>query len=202
MNDKTVQSSLSISRDMADYLETVDPQNYHAADRAKTIQHLNDILAGRSKEPLTPLISASTEETPARLMAGFAALSAQIEQMAQPFPLRYGRARKYPVWDDSAETPLKWIDQKRYDNALKKRLSHWLFLKIPISIIFASLLCQDEMTCRGSTFDGCQFTACRIHSAFFEDCTVQDTDFSNCRLCLCLFAYSNIAHTRFFDCQL
>lgn len=60
----------------------------------------------------------------------------------------------------------------------------------------------DEMTCRGSTFDGCQFTACRIHSAFFEDCTVQDTDFSNCRLCLCLFAYSNIAHTRFFDCQL
>lgn len=141
MNDKTVRSSLSISRDMADYLETVDPQNYHAADRAKTIQHLNDILAGRSKESLTPLISTSTEETPVRLMADFAALSAQIEQMAQPFPLRHGRARKYPVWDDSAETPLKWIDQKRYDNALKTAFL-LAFLKIPISIIFASLLCR------------------------------------------------------------
>ena len=93
MNDKTVRSSLSISRDMADYLETVDPQNYHAANRAKTIQHLNDILTGRSKEPLTPLISASTEEMPVRLMTDFAALVAQIEQLAQPFPFRHGRAR-------------------------------------------------------------------------------------------------------------
>ena len=181
MNDKTVQSSLSISRDMADYLETVDPQNYHAADRAKTIQHLNDILAGRSKEPLTPLISASTEEAPARLMAGFAALFAQIEQMAQPFPLRYGRARKYPVWDDSAETPLKWIDQKRYDNALKNGFPTGFFENSYFDHICFSAV-PDEMTCRGSTFDGCQFTACRIHSAFFEDCTVHDTDFSNCRL--------------------
>ena len=71
-----------------------------------------------------------------------------------------------------------------------------------IDINITIITYADEMTCRGSTFDGCQFTACRIHSAFFEDCTVQDTDFSNCRLCLCLFAYSNIAHTRFFDCQL
>lgn len=201
MNDKTVRSSLSISRDMADYLETVDPQNYHAADRAKTIQHLNDILAGRSKESLTPLISTSTEETPVRLMADFSALSAQIEQMARPFPLRHGRARKYPVWDGSAETPLKWIDQKRYDNALKNGFPTGFFENSYFDHICFSAV-PDEMTCRGSTFDGCQFTACRIHSAFFEDCTVQDTDFSNCRLCLCLFAYSNIAHTRFFDCQL
>lgn len=85
MNDKTVQSSLSISRDMADYLETVDPQNYHAADRAKTIQHLNDILAGRSKEPLTPLISASTEETPARLMAGLLRCLLKSSRWRSPF---------------------------------------------------------------------------------------------------------------------
>lgn len=81
---------------MADYLETVDPQNYHAADRAKTIQHLNDILAGRSKESLTPLISTSTEETPVRLMADFAALSAQIEQMAQPLSA--------PAWPERGST--------------------------------------------------------------------------------------------------
>ena len=150
MNDKTVRSSLSISRDMADYLETVDPQNYHAADRAKTIQHLNDILAGRSKESLTPLISTSTEETPVRLMADFSALSAQIEQMAQPFPLRHGRARKYPVWDGSAETPLKWIDQKRYDNALKNGFPTGFFENSYFDHICFSAV-PDEMTCRGST---------------------------------------------------
>ena len=201
MEYTAIRSSLEISRDMADYLEAADPQKYPPASRAQTIREINDILTGRSDAPFDSPLGRARDKRAIELMADFAALSIQVKQMELPSPFKRGRAQKYPLWNADAETPLKWIDQKRYDSAVRNGFPDGFFKQSYFDrVSFHDL--PDDVDCTGSTFASCRFTACRVKGTLFEDCTVRDTDFSNCRLDFCLFAYAGLSHVRYFDCTI
>ena len=56
MNDyKAVRSSREISKRILNYLELVEPANYHPKDRAKSIRSINDAIQGRGEYSLRQL---------------------------------------------------------------------------------------------------------------------------------------------------
>lgn len=147
MEYTAIRSSLEISRDMADYLEAADPQKYPPASRAQTIREINDILTGRSDAPFDSPLGRARDKRAIELMADFAALSIQVKQMELPSPFKRGRAQKYPLWNVDAETPLKWIDQKRYDSAVRNGFPDG-FLSNHISTVFRSMTCRTTWIAR------------------------------------------------------
>ena len=190
---KAVQSSLEISRWIFDCLEDIDPIQYNGRNRPRMIRNINDCLQGRNDMPLEELMEwaaaskggeyAARVQTLRQRIQGFQEQKALLDS---PYTKTSGQQYKYQMMDKDPNCPLKIVDQKIYDMAVKKGFPPKFLQESYFDhVIFYCL--PDNANCNFSHFDHCTFAVCRLYGMRFWDARLYDCLFHSCQIKFTLF---------------
>ncbi len=202
-NYQAVRSGLAISRNVADYLEQIDPRTYHGDSRVQTIRAVNDILQDRSAHTAEELLDGLGDHPQATaLRRDILDFLAQKELLDRPYTregvLEYpsGLSRYH-----SRDRPLKIIDQALYDQAAKAGFPLDFFRESYFDRV--TFYCLPERAdCNFSHFSHCSFQVCRISRATFDGAGLEDCVFHTARLDHVTFFAAGLTHTHFRDSTL
>lgn len=203
---KAVQSSMEISRRIFDCLEDIDPIQYNGRNRPHMIRNVNDHLQGRNDMPLEELMgwaaAAKSGEYAARVQALRQSIQGFQEQKAlldTPYTKTSRQQYKYQMTDKDPNCPLKIIDQKIYDMAVKKGFPPRFFQESYFNHVTFYCL-PDNVNCNFSHFNHCTFAVCRLYGIRFWDAHLYDCAFHSCQVKFTLFSDAVLSDTHFRDC--
>lgn len=204
---QAVRSSAEISMSIADLLERTDPAQYNGANRAQTIQEVNDILQGRSDLSFDMLYSILEKKC-----GGEPGQVEKLKRDAEAFrrqklcrTLRYtmsgSQQYRYDTWDYDPQRPLKIIGQPLFDHAAEHGFPPDFFTESYFDHV--TVYCMpDNVDLSFSHFEGCRFSVCGIRGAVFDNATLCGTDFQSSLLQMVNFTGASIAHSHFRDCDM
>lgn len=203
---KAVQSSMEISRQLFDCLEDIDPIQYNGRNRPRMIRNVNDHLQGRNDMPLEELMEwaaaskggeyAARVQTLRQSIQGFQEQKALLDT---PYTKTSRQQYKYQMTDKDPNCPLKIVDQKIYDMAVKKGFPPRFFQESYFDHVTFYCL-PDNANCNFSHFDHCTFAVCRLYGMRFWDARLYDCLFHSCQIKFTLFSDAVLSETHFRDC--
>ena len=121
--------------------------------------------------------------------------------MDRPYPLPYTLERPEQRYTDDPLNPVKIVDQALFDRAAQENFPHHFFRNAYFDRV--TIYCMpDGEDSAFSTFQGCTFTACRIHRAMFPSTRLWDCAFHSSRLQEVILHEASIVNTQFRDCFL
>ena len=205
---RKTKSTHDISIRIADNLERYDPQNYHPANRARTVMEINDILQGRSERTIENLLDEVQKKfgeygakASAEIMSDVRNFQRQRQTLDYPYDRSNAKSYKFKTYNPDAERPLKIINQRLYDQAAKSGFTLDFFRESYFDNVTFYCL-PDHADFNFSSLWNCSFAVCRIREANFDGTTMCDTTFHSCMIRYATFFNSTLAHTRFFDCDM
>lgn len=208
MNDyKAVRSSREISKRIVNYLELVEPANYHPKDRAKSIRSINDAIQGRGEYSLRRL----TDELALNIGRYYPAEFEDIQQQIQDL-LRQKELLKLAYTKRSDTMPplethdfggrrLKIIGQKDYDTCVENGFPPDFFRQSFFDHVTLYCLPDGADFC-GSTLQNCEFAVCGIRKVSFLAARIYSTEFHSSVIHDTNFHCATLAHSHFYDCDL
>ena len=103
--------------------------------------------------------------------------------------------------DKDPNCPLKIVDQKIYDMAVKKGFPPRFFQESYFDHVTFYCL-PDNANCNFSHFDHCTFSVCRLYGMRFWDARLYDCLFHSCQIKFTLFSDAVLSDTHFRDCTI
>ena len=203
-----VCGSHKLSVRAAELLEDMRPQLYNGANRAETVQTINDILRGRTDRTpdafLTGLRNTDNGGYTRRVDELGRDIRAFLEQKAlltRPYTKSSGKQYQYRTSTLDPERPLKIVDQRIYDSAAKAGFPPGFFRETYFDRV--TFYCvPDHTDFKFSHFPGCTFAVCRIREAAFYGASFYLSEFQNCAVQYATFFAASIDHTHFHDSSL
>lgn len=205
---KAARSTLSMSQNIAYYLEMSSPGVYPPENRAETIRRINDILQGRSDRSVEDLM----DEVRAKGGSYYAGeidlvckelqdYQAQKALLSQPYTKTSNKQYKYKAMDLDPDRPLKIINQLTYDRAAKAGFPKGFFQESYFDQVTFYCL-PDNANCNFSRFHNCTFAVCRLAGVKFWEASLYGCEFHSCRIEYTLFPDATLANTNFRDCAI
>ena len=208
MNDyKAVRSSREISKRILNYLELVEPANYHPKDRAKSIRSINDAIQGRGDYSLRQLTDELALNIGRYYPAEFEDIQRQIKSLLHQKELLKLAYTKCSDTTSPLETHdfggrcLKVIRQKDYDTCVENGIPPDFFRQSFFDHVTMYCVPDGADFC-GSTLQDCEFSVCGIRNASFLAASIYSTDFHSSLICETNFHCATLAHSHFYDCDL
>jgi len=203
---QAVRSGIEISGSMADMLEQADPMLYNGANRAKTIQEINDVLQERSDlslDMLCDVLKQKCGETRQveKITGDVGAFLCQKLCRTLRYTKTGNQEYHYETWDFDPQRPLKIISQPLFDHAAEHGFPPDFFTESYFDHV--TIYCMpDNADCSFSQFQDCRFSVCGIRGAVFDNATFYDTDFHSALLHMVNFTGASIANCCFRDSDL
>nr|WP_326185140.1 pentapeptide repeat-containing protein [uncultured Oscillibacter sp.] len=206
---KRVNSSLEISKKIADCLEDIDPIQYNGQNRARRIRNVNDHIQGRNDMPLDELLDWAAKAQGGSYTARVLTIRRSIQDFREQKALLEtpyaksgsGRQYKYKTMDLDLARPLKVIDQPIYDRAAKAGFPPDFFRESYFDQVTFYCL-PDHADCNFSRFYNCTFAVCRIQDARFDGISLFSSEFHSCVIDHTTFFHATLADTHFHDCNM
>lgn len=201
-----VKSSTEISVGIVDFLQLISPRHFDGKTLAKMIQEANDTIQGRSERTVENLLDELREKAQGwypqeieRFRNEIAAFQAQKELLARPYTKCGNESYPFEICDKDPDRPLKIIDQKLYDRAVKEGFpADFFFMSYFDHVTFYCL--PDDVNMGLSEFHYCTFAVCRMKGSTFRGSRIYDTFFHSCDLRDVDFSHADLAHSFFDDC--
>lgn len=209
MNDyKAVRSGLEISQRAASYLELSDPAALRQKTLAGTIYAINDILQGRSEQPVDTLLAYLEQKAAVYYADEIAALRQDIQDflhqktlLSQPYHKSSGTAYSFKTFQGTNGHLLKIVDQQMFDAAAEAGFPPDFFRETCFDQV--KLYClPDHADFYGSLFQDCSFTVCRLNAPSFVGARIYSSEFHSCVLTHTDFSSVALVHTHFHDSSL
>lgn len=206
-NYKAVRSSREISKRIVNYLELIEPANYHPRDRAKSVRSINDAIQGRGEYSLRQLMDELALNIGRYYPAEFEDIQRQIQDLLRQkelLKLAYTkRSDTMPPLEthDFGGRRLKIIGQKDYDDCAKTGFPPDFFRQSFFDHVTLYCLPDDADFC-GSTLQDCEFAVCGIRKVSFLAARIYSTEFHSSVIHDTNFHCATLAHSHFYDCDL
>lgn len=202
---KAVRNTHQISVRLLDLLEDAVPLVYNGRNRTANIRVINDILQGRSAktvegifQTVTRLCGNQRTEELAALYQEVRDFQAQKKLLSTPYSKPRTLDRPYQKYTTDPLKPVKIIDQALFDQAAKTGFPLDFFRESFFDGV--NIYCMpDSEDCAHTTFQGCAFTACRLHGTMLHNTRLDSCEFHSCSLQNVIFWRAGLSYTHFRD---
>lgn len=194
-----------MARRIAHYLNVVDPATYPDADQARTVRMVNDILQGRGERGIDSLWAELEEKSGGRCMEKLRDVHRDIEtfldqryRVFEPYTKTSRKQYQYRINDSDPKRPLKIVDQRHFDWAVKAGFPPDFFQDSYFDRV--TICCVPDHAIVSSVFEECTFSACRLAGVRFTQASLYSCTFHSSYLSGTIFDDSTLFHTHFYDC--